>query len=340
MDRIWGILVHLGYNMWGDLHADKKLAFNMETWNKVVDKCIECGMNTIVMDLGEGVQYKSHPELAVEGSWTEEQVKSEVKRLKAHGIELIPKLNFSATHDAWMGIYERMVSTPEYYKVCRELINDAYEMFDHPKAIHIGMDEETWKHVNNDLIKEGETSISVVRHNALFVHDINYLAECVKETGAKCHMWHDPFLNMTEKYSDVIDREILPYVWMYYSYLRENWTLISEQSEEVRDFYAHEFVRRFGYTIEYVEESPFVLQTMKFMEKMFAEKRPFVLTTSNLYINNCEVDALEFVRRNNPDFSLFRGMITSTWNKMIPENSDLQLNAIELVSKAKKIFEE
>jgi len=338
-EKKWGILVHLGRNMWGDLHANKKVNFDMECWNNVVDKCVECGMNTIVIDVGEGVQYKTHPELSVEGAWSEEQVKAEVKRLRELGISLIPKLNFSATHDAWLGIYERMISTPEYYKVCRKLIHEVYDMFDQPEAIHIGMDEENWKHVTNDLTKESETSISTVRHNALLVHDINYLAECVKEKGAECHMWHDPFVNMKENYSDDIDRDILPYVWMYYSYLKENWTLISEQSEEVRDFYANEFVRRYGYSIEYVEESPSVLQAISLLEKMFEEKRPFLLTTSNLYIDNCDVDAIEFVRRNNPDFSLLAGMITAPWGAMVPERNELQMNAIELVGKAKKIYE-
>ena len=41
-----------------------------------------------------------------------------------------------------VGIYERMVSTPIYYQVCKDLIEEAYEMFDHPEFIHIGMDEE------------------------------------------------------------------------------------------------------------------------------------------------------------------------------------------------------
>lgn len=58
------------------------------------------------------------------------------------GIKLIPKLNFSATHDAWLGEYERMVSTKTYYTVCQDIINEIYEVFEHPDYIHLGMDEE------------------------------------------------------------------------------------------------------------------------------------------------------------------------------------------------------
>jgi hypothetical protein len=44
--------------------------------------------------------YPSHPELAVKGSWSPEKMKSELARLRALGLEPIPKRNFSASHDA------------------------------------------------------------------------------------------------------------------------------------------------------------------------------------------------------------------------------------------------
>ena len=125
----------------------------------------------------------------------------------------------------------------------------------------------------------------------------------------------------------------------YYEFKKEKWTKISDQSKEVQEFYATRFAQRYGYTIEYVEESPSVLQAISLLEKMFEEKRPFLLTTSNLYIDNCDVDAIEFVRRNNPDFSLLAGMITAPWGAMIPKGNELKMKAIELVGKAKKIYE-
>ena len=335
MDKKWGILVHLGMNMWGDLRAQKELKFNMDVWNEYVEHCVANGINFIVMDIGEGVQWESHPELSIKGAWSKELVKSEVLRLREKGIELVPKLNFSATHDAWLGIYERMISTPEYYKVTKELIEEIYEMFLHPSVIHIGMDEENWKHATDD-----KTSIVVLRNRALQVHDINYFTKCVEDLGAACHMWHDPYCNCKEEDTANIKGTVMPYVWMYYTYLRENWTLISEQSQEVIDFYATEFVRRYGYTIEYVEESPSVINAMKLLEKFFEEKRHFFLATSNLYIKTCESDNLEFVRRNNPDLSLLDGMIGTPWSQLVPENKELFWEAAELVGKARKQAEE
>lgn len=331
MDKRWGILVHLGMNMWGIKQTE--LHFNDEVWNEYVEHCVKNGINFIVMDIGEGVQWESHPELSIKGSWSKEKVASEVLRLREKGIELIPKLNFSATHDAWLGIYERMVSTPEYYKVTKDLIEEIYEMFLHPSAIHIGMDEENWKHAKSD-------SMVVIRNSSLQVDDINYFTKCVEDLGATCHMWHDPYCNVKEEDAARIKGTVMPYVWMYYSYLKENWTLISEQSQEVIDFYATEFVRRYGYTIEYVEESPSVINAMKLLQDFFKEKRHFFLATSNLYIKNCECDAVEYVRRNNADLSLLDGMIGTPWSQLVPENKELFWEAAELVGKARKQAEE
>jgi len=36
---------------------------------------------------------------------------------------------------------------------------------------------------------------------------------------------------------------------------------------------------------------------------------------------------------------LLAGMITAPWGAMVPERNELQMNAIELVGKAKKIYE-
>ena len=333
MEKKWGLLVHLGRNMWGDLRAQTEVHFDMDVWNDFVDHCEANGLNMIIMDVGEAVEWESHPELSIKGAWSKDLVKSEVLRLREKGIELIPKLNFSKTHDAWLGVYSRMVSTPEYYKVTKELIEEVYEMFLHPSIIHIGMDEENWKHFNDP----GYEFIAA-RRDGLLVHDINFFNACVKEAGAKTHMWHDPFNDLEPEFSKDIDKDIFPYVWMYYSYLKENWTLISEQDEEVREWYRVQFVKRYGYTVEYVEESPSVIKAMALVEKFMKEGHKFIMTTSNLYIKNCEVDGLEFVRRHSPDFSCLAGMITTTWSNVCEEREAIIMESIELLGKARKQY--
>ena len=333
MERKWGILTHLSFNIAGDLKRQEKLIFDEAVWNRVVDKCEEHGLNTIVLDVNDGVEWESHPEISLPGAWSKEKVRSEVLRLRDKGIEIIPKLNFSTTHDVWMGEYGRMVSTSIYYKVCRDLILEVYDMFLQPEYIHIGMDEENWKHFNDP----GYEFIAA-RRDGLLVHDINFFNACVKEAGAKTHMWHDPFNDLEPEFSKDIDKDIFPYVWMYYSYLKENWTLIADQDEEVRNWYATQFPLRYGYTVDYVEESPSVIKAMALLEKFMKEGHKFIMTTSNLYIKNCEVDGLEFVRRHNPDFSCLAGMISTTWSNVCEEREAIIMESIELLGKARKQY--
>ena len=95
MKKMYALLVQMGMNMWDEYHQE--LLFDEAVWNHIVEKCVECGLTHIVLDVGEGILLKSHPELAVKGSWEPEKLSAEVNRLKELGITLIPKLNFSVS---------------------------------------------------------------------------------------------------------------------------------------------------------------------------------------------------------------------------------------------------
>ncbi len=58
-----------------------------------------------------------------------EKLRAELNRLRGMGLEPIPKLNFSTTHNGWLKYYRRMLSTPTYYKVCEDVLRDAYKIF-------------------------------------------------------------------------------------------------------------------------------------------------------------------------------------------------------------------
>lgn len=328
--KIWGILIHLGRGMWGQSYPGNIVA-DKNSWDKIIDKCEECGLNTVVVDVGEGVQWKSHPELAVDNAWSYELLQSEIVKAKEKGIELIPKLNFSATHDIWLRDYHKMVSTDIYYKVCKDLIEEAYEMFMHPSYIHLGMDEENWKHA-----KDNEHT--VIRYKNAFVKDFNYLAECAKNTGAKVHVWHDAYTYLDDEFQNQLDKDVIPDLWMYYSYLKEHWTPIANQSEQEKDYYENEFVRRYGYKIEFIEEDPFVTLTTEFLHKFIKEGRKFLLAPSNLFVKCSEVDSVKYIKEVCPDQSLFTGLMSAPWGALTPDKDDFHLEAIELIGKAKKEY--
>jgi len=130
--KMWSILVHLNKNMWSR-SCENANTWDESMWDYILEKSHKTGINTIVLDIGNGIEYATHPEIAVKGAWTRKRVRDEVARCRSLGIALIPKLNFSSNHDMWLGIYKRMLSTPQYYKVANDLIKEVYELFDRPE---------------------------------------------------------------------------------------------------------------------------------------------------------------------------------------------------------------
>ena len=202
--QIRAFLLHLGHNMWCDWYPegfdfamldekrrgrlpDVKLRSKDPLWRRVTDYAAAKGVNMIVIDLGEGLVYPSHPELAIKGSWSPDKMRDEIMRLRGMGIEAIPKLNFSTTHNGWLKQYRRMLSTPTYYRVCEDLIADVAEIFGRPRFMHIGFDEETAHHQDND----GRTLLITVRKGEFWWHDFLHIVKTVERNGMRPWAWSD-----------------------------------------------------------------------------------------------------------------------------------------------------
>lgn len=213
---MWAYLLHLGYNMWGDRkrkghpnwHATDSLRCQLPVWRDLVDMLAKAGANTVVIDVGEGMKYKSHPELAIKGSWSHDRMREELARIREKGMEPIPKLNFSATHDRWLGPYSRMLSTDTYYKVCADVIAEAIEVFDGPPLFHLGMDEETARH-------QSSYRHVVIRQHGLWWHDFLYLVDQVEKGGARAWIWSDYVWNHPEKFWENMPKSVLQSNWYY-----------------------------------------------------------------------------------------------------------------------------
>jgi hypothetical protein len=104
---IWGYMPQFGNNMWGDMITpperdgiqtriltDEEFAvicspgydtrtavrFDEALWRSLSQQICKDGSNLLLIDLGEFVVYPSHPELAVDGSWSAEKMQTEVRR--------------------------------------------------------------------------------------------------------------------------------------------------------------------------------------------------------------------------------------------------------------------
>jgi len=218
---IWANLIHLSYNMWWDrdvpesrsvarahLVARPYLRCESAFWDELVRRMVTAGVNMAVIDLGDAVKYESHPEIAVRNAWTPTRLRRALDRMRAVGIEPIPKLNFATTHDIWMGKYSRCVSTDTYYGVCRDLIAEVISLFDRPRFFHLGMDEETYDH-------QRHLRYVVIRQFDLWWEDLLFLVREVERGGARAWVWSDPVWRQPDEFYRRMPRTVLQSNWYY-----------------------------------------------------------------------------------------------------------------------------
>ena len=219
--EIRAVLLHPGCNMWGDWKMPDEVAekdgreyvpnhirFDEAIWNEMIAHMVGRKMNMVVMDLGEFMEFPSHPELAVKGSWSPDRMKSELKKLRAMGLEPIPKLNFSATHDQWLKVYHRMISTPQYYQVVKDVIRDTAEIFGTPRLFHLGWDEERVSYAN----KKGHFTM---RTGELWWKDFLYTVKCAEGCGCRAWVWSDYGWRRNEEYVARCPKSVVQSNWYY-----------------------------------------------------------------------------------------------------------------------------
>jgi len=221
---IWGNLLHLSTNMWSDrevsawgplkgedlqwVSAKPELRFDEKLWNDLIGEMSQAKMNMVVIDLGDGVRYTSHPEIAVKNAWSPAKLKEELKKLRDAGLEPIPKMNFSTAHDAWLGPYSRCVSTPTYYKVCEDLIAEVCELFEKPRFFHLGYDEENFGNQRQYLYV-------VVRQYELWWHDFEFFRKQVERHEVRPWIWADYVWEHSEDFFRLMPKSVLMSNWYY-----------------------------------------------------------------------------------------------------------------------------
>lgn len=186
-------------NVYGGKYQTK-LTTDQKTWDEITEAATSFGLNAVLVEVADGVKYQSHPEVAAEGAWEVSQLKDALARLRSLGLTPYPKLNFSTAHDAWLGVYSRMVSTRKYYAVVRDLIHEVIDIFDTPEMLHLGLDEEgSESQIRYDY--------ACFRQFDLYWHDYQYFLECVREKGVRPCVAVDPFILNKEKFLEYTPKD-------------------------------------------------------------------------------------------------------------------------------------
>ncbi len=333
--EIWAAYLPFGRNMWSDVPvpewggnkgdtpekrkallsvvAADHIRFDETTWQHITAKMASVGMNMVVIDLGEALEYPSHPELAVKGSWKPDRFRKELARLRGMGLEPIPKLNFSTGHDTWLGVYHRMVSTPTYYKVCADLIADVCDIFDTPRLFHLGYDEETaanQKYYGYVCVRQGE----------LWWHDFLWFERTVAEMGPRPWIWSDYIWWHREEFVKRMPKRVLQSNWYYNSDKIDPKLHKGPQTAEAKEKHWDQRVWTAAY--QWLEDAGF-------------DQAPCG--------SNCGNDRnfgaiVEWGRTHVPPERL-KGFCMAPWILTMPQKRDKGLAAIDIVRKAREDFE-
>jgi len=307
-EKMWAIYVGLGYSR--DDEDRERSEFDEDVWNYIIDESAKCGLNTIILEIDNAIVFHSHPEIAAKGAWTQSKLKKELAKCKAKNLKVIPMLNFASPHDDWMLEHHRKLSTPEYYQVCNDIIKEVYEMFNHPEYINIAMDEEDAKHVKKH-------ELAVYRQGELYWHDLRFLIDCVKATGAKPWMWADPLFDHPEEYAARFEPdEALLSPWYYNAFKEEHYIPIDSR-ENLIIYYNEEEYRNMD--IKYVEDDPFLVNFRNVALPLMEKGYKYVPCAS--ICNRCDhnhMELLEYFKENAPDEQIV-GYMSAPWKPITKE---------------------
>ncbi|MBQ7292214.1 MAG: Tat pathway signal protein [Clostridia bacterium] len=308
-------MIILSEHMWGDeatqpagwyLPAPYKETndTDIEVWDETVKYLADHKFNLLLIDVGDGVKYDTHPEISAPDAWSKEFLKKKLDEIRALGIMPVPKLNFSAGHDTWLKKYRRMISTPEYYRVCSDLIAEVCELFGYPELFHLGFDEE-------DAATQAPFEMVIVRGEELWFHDLNLLAaECAKH-GARPWIWSDYIWEHKDVFLKKMSKDILQSNW-YYNPFKDNLPSSPYRFREWID--AYELLDKHGF-----DQIP----------------------TCSCWVNNTNVRQTVAYCKDKLSSEHLAGILVAPWLRTNRENShDMLRNAERLYFARKDIYPE
>ena len=290
---IWSYFLQLSNHMWDPPCSPARSPYlrayyptenndtDLETWDKMVDFIAERQFNMVVIDVGDGMKYESHPEISAPDAWDKDFLKKKLDELRAKGIEPIPKLNFSAGHCVWMKEYRFMISTPTYYKVCADLIAEVCEAFGNPRLFHLGLDEETANH-------QTRQAFALVRNEELWWHDCYFFFKECEKHGARPWVWSDYYWHLPDLFVKYMPKSVLQSNWYYHNFT-------GKLSEERQKY----------------------IQTYLDFDEMGYDQVPTASIWGNAFGHN-EFETMGWCREKlNPD--LLKGFMTVPWTFTQPE---------------------
>lgn len=180
--KIKALLLHMThYDPSWNVRKESEVPFSLEAGLAILNKMKESGFNTVILDIEDGVIYKSHPELTRHYSVPMDKLKQFADSARELGIDFIPKLNFSRSgrnlHDKWLYPHwdelNFVSKRADYRKVVLEVMEEIINVCKPQNYFHIGMDED--------------------HHRSLrqYVETITFFDNYLKNKGLQTVVWND-----------------------------------------------------------------------------------------------------------------------------------------------------
>ena len=180
--KVRALLMHLTHYdpMWNAMKEYEE-DFSLEVGLEAVQAMKKVGLNTLIVDIEDGVLYQSHPELKRHYSAPMEELRAFASAAREAGISFVPKLNFSKSgrteHDKWMYPYwdlrNFVAREKEYRKVALDVIDELIVECQPQQYFHIGMDEDHHRSIDQ------------------YVDTIEFFREHLQSKGLRTVIWND-----------------------------------------------------------------------------------------------------------------------------------------------------
>lgn len=138
-------------------NGDVELKFG-DAWRESMKELAAKGHNAVFIDFACGYRYPSHPELAVKGAWSEEDVTQALDVAREEGLEPIPCMDFTSPRNSWLGAKNLPAASKESLDFCCDLIKDLVNVFGRARYFRIktdGLSDETVRALNDAIIDRG-----------------------------------------------------------------------------------------------------------------------------------------------------------------------------------------
>ena len=159
--------------------------------------------NALVWQMKAGYQYSRTPRLSNRCALSRETVQEVAQFARNHFIEIIPNTNILG-HANWIVLkhkdlqedgkpHQLCTQHPKTYPLLFDVLEEMLDVFDHPKRLHVGLDEVRWKTFNLPENQRCPRCRGIPKWK-IYADHVNALRDFLHERGVEMWMWGDMLL--------------------------------------------------------------------------------------------------------------------------------------------------